>query len=202
LKEPLSIQSANAVVLEILDSIVKDPEKQKVIYIGNSLGGYLGFEIVGKNPTRFAGAIICGAGQNTGTGASLSARLGLKFLALPMKLPKKSVMNALISSTRGAQIQPELLEICCLRSGIYFEQGYQQIEILKTFNPTLLSNFEKPVLFVNGSKDHHDSQDRWKALVKQGELVVFPNADHFFSHDDRFLNPFIKLIDDFSEKCF
>lgn len=59
-----------------------------------------------------------------------------------------------------------------------------------------------PVLFVNGSKDHRDSEEKWVRLCvgeggggKEGEskkskLIVYEGADHFFSHDDRYVDRF------------
>lgn len=55
-------------------------------------------------------------------------------------------------------------------------------------------------LFINGSKDHRDSEQIWlEAAGKDSKLLVYEGADHFFSHDNRFFDRVIEDISSFIE---
>ena len=54
------------------------------------------------------------------------------------------------------------------------------------------------MLFVNGARDHRDSERRWLRAAPRGRLELYAGADHFFSHDDRFSARFIRDCLDFA----
>jgi hypothetical protein len=50
-------------------------------------------------------------------------------------------------------------------------------------------------LFINGSKDHRDSEQIWVNSAGAGsKLIVYEEADHFYSHDKRFFDRLIKDV--------
>jgi alpha/beta superfamily hydrolase len=55
-----------------------------------------------------------------------------------------------------------------------------------------LNKYKGKVLFINGDQDHRDSEHIWLNACKDSELKVYEKADHFFSHDTRFMERFIK----------
>lgn len=47
-----------------------------------------------------------------------------------------------------------------------------------------------PILFLNGSEDNRDSEDRWLEACtrkKESKLIVYDGGDHFFARDSRFV---------------
>jgi fermentation-respiration switch protein FrsA (DUF1100 family) len=76
-----------------------------------------------------------------------------------------------------------------LRPGMFFKHARSHIEILRASDPKkALPAFKGPVLFLNGSRDHRDSEHKWveACAPSQGKLIVYQGGDHFFSHDKRF----------------
>ncbi|KAG5192443.1 hypothetical protein JKP88DRAFT_250750 [Tribonema minus] len=68
----------------------------------------------------------------------------------------------------------------------------RQVDILAASEPlAFLPKFPGPILFINGSRDHHDAQDAWRAAARAASLTVYEGADHFFTHDSRFEQRFI-----------
>lgn len=199
MNEPLSLASAVDTVTQFVE---QNLDGQVVIYVGDSLGGYLGMHIVGEHPHLFAGAVICSAGQNVGPGSSLAARLGLVVLEGVTKLaPRKTVVQQLVASMDLTNISEDLIDECNLRCGLYFDCAEDQIRILKTINPAIqLPKYSGPLLFLNGGKDHHDSQDLWMQVSKNGHLFVHQDGDHFFTHDRRFMPTFIQQIRTFVQE--
>ena len=135
LKEKLTLDSAINAVIQVLDDL---KITRKVLYCGNSFGGYLGFYVVGRYPERFCGAMICGASQNVGVGASFQAQIGLSFLEWTTSFSKKRLMSLMVS-TSGNLISKELIDECMLRTGLYFEQAHEQV--IKPADYALNNNF-------------------------------------------------------------
>lgn len=86
------------------------------------------------------------------------------------------------------------------KTGMFFDQGKNQVRILKATNPKKsLENYKGKVLFINGQLDHRDSEKIW-AESCDGKLIVYEGADHFFSHDKRFLDKFMADVTEFISK--
>ena len=86
-----------------------------------------------------------------------------------------------------------MIDETSFRSGSFFRFAREQVKILTESDPrTSLPLFKGRVLFINGSKDHRDSERVWEGLCN-GRLLVYEGADHFFSHDVRFYG---RLLDD------
>jgi pimeloyl-ACP methyl ester carboxylesterase len=89
-----------------------------------------------------------------------------------------------------------------LRAGMFFHQGLAHVDVLLASDPRQsLPKFKQPMLFVNGTLDHRDSEQIWKSLAGgSSELIDYEGGDHFFSHDDRFMDRFIQELTTFAKK--
>ncbi|KXS19970.1 alpha/beta-hydrolase [Gonapodya prolifera JEL478] len=201
---PLSMDTA----IERIVSVVQkygSKEGGKNVYVGGSLGGYIGMEMLARHPTLFSSAVICMCGQCVGHGAGLAARLGLVLLShLSSWLSSATLLTSMRStfSANGNMDQKMMLDTA-LRTGFYFEQNMQQIEILRASDPAAaLAKYPAPVLFCNGSKDHRDSEKKWLSVSNganggKSKLICYEGGDHGFSHDKRFKDTFIEEIKTF-----
>ncbi|DAZ97250.1 TPA: hypothetical protein N0F65_010412 [Lagenidium giganteum] len=188
--EKLSMDSAIQTILEALTTQAGDWNGRKPMLVGGSLGGYIGMELLGKHPDSVSGAVIAVCGQNVGKDRGVAASLGLWGMDwICPKMGAKQLLTGLLAQTKkaGAKIPAEDLLETCLRTGMFFNQAHEQIEILRaTSSAEALSKFEGPIWFVNGSKDHRDSEHKWVKASKNATLTVYEGADHFLSHDERF----------------
>jgi pimeloyl-ACP methyl ester carboxylesterase len=176
-----------------------DQSNHKTIYLGGSLGAYTGFYVLAKLPDFFSGAILLDCGQNVGPDASLKAKAGLWFLKhLTQQMSNKGMMGAMFSVATKSPAQWKMVE-STFGAGMWFQQGQAQVECLKTVAPAeYIPRYKFPILFVNGSADYRDSEDRWLSLCQDQQLSslhVYDGGDHFFSHDDRFVEDLLVRID-------
>ncbi|KAH3759254.1 hypothetical protein Pelo_8982 [Pelomyxa schiedti] len=198
---PLTLASATNRVAQFVHDHLAG---KRVIYIGHSMGGYLGMHIIGEHPDLFAGAIICGAGQNVGPSAGIAAKLGLMLISgATHVVSRKTLVEQTVKSLDSPHIPRELIDECCLRCGLFFDSSEGQIEILRAINPTAqLPKFPGPILFINGGLDHHDSQDLWLSASKHGSLWVYADGNHVFPCDKRFMDDFHQRIRNFTNEVF
>jgi pimeloyl-ACP methyl ester carboxylesterase len=182
------------------------PEFARVIYAGNSLGSYLGMELLGREGSSelIDGAILCGAGQRVGVGRGPAASVGLAAMGFGAKVvsPLTMTRSLVQQGFKSGHIAVELIESSVLRGGMYFHRSAEQIHALKESNPeAALGKFKNPVLYVNGGKDEHDSQERWLELSQlanpKSRLVTYEEGDHFFMSDDRCMPQFSRDVQDF-----
>lgn len=204
-QEELTLETALIRISQALELYTKPFRGVGPVVIGGSLGGYLTMELIGRSPGLASAAIVMMCGQNVGSGRSMLASVGLSAmnLVLPM-LSSATMMSGLVSESRkNAQISNDSIMEIVLRPGMFFHQGKAQVAILRSTDPAYqLPKFPGPVLFLNGSLDHRDSEHRWVSMCRQGRLVVYEGGDHFFSHDDRFFGSVIEEIDTFAKKLF
>ncbi len=203
--EPLTIDTACSTIQDALTNLCGSYLGMPPIAVGGSLGGYILMEFVGRFPTTTSGVVITMCGQNVGVNRSYVASLGLGALGLVSSvLSTKLLIAGLISEAKkNGHLDDSLVMESSLTAGMFFHQGSAQIAILKSSNPRLtLPLYKNPVLFINGSKDHRDSELIWKSLTEKGELLVYEDADHFLSHDKRFIKRFIDDISNFCQSVF
>ncbi|KAJ2996185.1 hypothetical protein HDV02_006713, partial [Globomyces sp. JEL0801] len=177
-----------------------DYNGKKPIYVGGSLGGYIGMELLGSHPSVFSSAAILMAGQGVGAGRGMAASLGLYGMGLVIPLMSaESMLKGMVSQAKGnGHISDTLLKEMALSHGFFFNQAEKHIEILKASNPRIsLPKYDGRILFINGSKDHRDSENVWLEASKHGKLIVYQGTDHFFSHDDRYLDKLLEDLDEF-----
>lgn len=208
--EPLSTDTAIACIEEALQThcALSDKTKTKPLIIGGSLGGYLTMEYLGRNPDSVSGAIVCMAGQNVGEGRGWAAGLGLMMLgSLFPLLGEGELLKAMLKEAqKNGHISMDIMMSMSLRTGMFFHQADAQIAVLKASHPAAtLPHFQGPVLFINGSLDHRDSEQIWLKASQNGKLIVYEGADHFFSHDNRTMQKFIddcvSFIENVKELC-
>jgi pimeloyl-ACP methyl ester carboxylesterase len=202
---PLTLEACAGALQEDLDASGclqkrnQDPQNHKLVYVGGSLGAYVGFFLLDKFRGSFDGAVLMDCGQNVGPGASLKARLGLVLLKwLAAKYSNYDLMNLMVGVTKKSKADYKIVETC-FGAGNFFEQGAGQVECLRGVAPAdHLPNLPFPILFLNGSEDHRDSEKRWLALSPnpKSELKTYEGGDHFFSHDTRFLEDVLGRMHD------
>ncbi|KAJ3260863.1 hypothetical protein HK103_007426 [Boothiomyces macroporosus] len=201
--EALGLESAIKVIIDTVKDHTNIFNGIKPVYVGGSLGGYIGMELLGRHPDLFSAAVIGMAGQNVGVGRGWKAGLGMMAfkLFIPL-LPNIFMLKGLIAqANKNENISNDMVNEIALYTGMYFHSGLEQVEILSNTNPLKqLPNFKGRVLFINGSLDHRDSEQLWLKACPNGRLIVYDGADHFFSHDKRFLSRFVQDIRDFLQK--
>jgi len=182
-----------------------------VVLFGYSLGGYLAMQFAGDKRGRelVDAAVVCSAGQNVGLASSFKARLGLKVMSFAFKhVSEERLLVAMMKmATKNPHISREAVEDTVLRAGAFFHRADDHIALLRATCPTrTLPHFRKPVLFINGELDHRDYEEEFLESVTSGAservrrlcaLHVLPGADHFLASDERFMQPFAKLMGDF-----
>jgi len=200
---PLTLESAATTLKDVLDEH-KIITGEKTVYVGGSLGAYIGFYLLKEFSSHFSSAILLDCGQNVGPGKSFKAAAGLWFLSsLGAYLSNKAILGAMLNEVKKSKADYKLVETC-FGSGMYFEQTEAHVNCLRAVAPAeYLPELPFPILFMNGSEDYRDSEDKWLALCKmreQSELKVYQGGDHFFTHDTRFLHDMLERWDAFSRK--
>ncbi len=202
--DPLTMDTALEAIHKALETYTKvDSKGRKPVIIGGSLGGYLLMEYVGRYPDAISAGIVTMCGQNVGEGRGWAAGMGIFAMSsLVSLLSSKTMLSGLIKTAASSgTLNMDLIVDSSLRTGMFFHQGVAMCEILSSSNPSAsLSRYPGRLLFVNGSKDHRDSEQLWLSLSQHGSLKVYEGGDHFFSHDNRFLSTFLNDIVEFIEK--
>jgi len=195
--EPLSMASAVASVrAQAAEFAPPTARGAKPVYVGGSLGGYIGMEVLGAAPDAFAGAVIAMAGQDVGPGRGCAASVGMAAMGLALTwLAPATLLNAMRGAARRNGHIPAAALADTLRPGFFFQQARAQLDVMRASDPrAALPRYGGPVLFVNGSRDHRDSETIWRDAAPRGRLHVYEGADHFLSHDDRYAARFVDDI--------
>jgi len=201
---PLTLESCAETLGTVLaaNSITAE-SKEKVIYVGGSLGAYVGFYLIDKFQDVFDGAILLDCGQTVGPGASLKARMGLVLLKfLGTHLSNTALLKLMADVVKKSPANYKLMETS-FGAGMFFEHAKAHVECLKTIAPAdHIPNIQFPILFMNGSEDYRDSENKWLELCanNKSELKVYQGGDHFFTHDARFLDDILTRFDAFSKQ--
>ncbi|KAL3906503.1 MAG: hypothetical protein SGILL_009245, partial [Bacillariaceae sp.] len=199
---PLTLDECVKVVKSVLDE--NKLSKEKTVYLGGSLGAYIGFYVLEKLKDRFCGAVLMDCGQNVGPGCSFKASAGIWVLRQATKsLSNRGLMDAMLGVSKKSPADFKLIE-STFGAGNFFDQGVKQVECMHSVAPAeFIPTYDFPVLFFNGSEDYHDSDEKWLSLCKDQEhssLKLYEGGDHFFSHDTRFYQDVIDRIDNFATK--
>lgn len=195
----LTLDACVETVKQIIDQ--ECSSRTPIIYIGGSLGAYIGFYILEQLKTRFAGAILLDCGQNVGPDCSLKTRAGIWFLRkLLGSKNNKSMMGVMIGAIEKSNADYHIEE-CCYAGGMCFQQGPAQCDCMHAVAPAdKIPTLDFPILFFNGSEDYRDSENRWLALCNDKErssLKVYEGGDHFFFHDSRFVDDILLRMETF-----
>lgn len=201
---PLDLNSCSDALERVLkeNKILPKDSGGKTIYIGGSFGAYVGFYILVRYKEYFSGAILLDCGQNVGPGASLKARVGLWFLRqMGSFLSNKGLMDAMMGVTKKSHADYHLVE-STFGAGMFFDQAAAQVRCLQEVEPaSLIPKIPFPMLFMNGTEDYRDSEEKWLRLCTEkeySELKDYEHGDHFFTHDSRFVSDMLSRWDAFS----
>lgn len=203
METPLTLDNCVETIQNILKSENCNPSK--TIYVGASLGAYVGFYILDKLGSSFAAAILMDCGQNVGPDCSFKAATGLWLMRkLGGQMSNETLIKSMVGIANKSGADYHLVE-AIYGSGMYFQQAPKLFECMHSIAPAdHIPNFKFPVLYFNGSKDYRDSEDKWLALCRDQErssLKVYEGGDHFFLHDRRFVPDMLKRMDTFSKEA-
>lgn len=202
---PLSLESCATTLQAVLKecNLDKKSPSNKLIYVGGSFGAYTGFYMLDKFQNMFDGAILMDCGQNVGPGASYKAKTGLVMLAwMGNHLSNATLITMMKDITDKSPADYKLMETV-FGAGMWFDQAQQQVNCLGAVAPEeLIPTLDIPILFMNGTEDHRDCEEKWLELCvnEQSELKDYEGGDHFFTHDSRFLDDILTRWHEFSEK--
>lgn len=211
-QEPLDLKSCSDALHRVLQENKILPKDQgggsgggKNIYIGGSFGAYVGFHILEQYKEYFSGAVLLDCGQNVGPGASLKARVGLWFLRqMGSLMSNKGLMEAMMGVTKKSHADYYLVE-SSYGAGMFFDQAAEQVRCLQEVEPAILiPKIPFPILFMNGTEDYRDSEEKWLSLCvdkDHSELKDYEHGDHFFTHDSRFVEDMLSRWDAFSRRA-
>ena len=169
LDEPLSIDSACERIVAVTHEFAPPHAGVAPAYVGGSLGGYIGMELLGRNPDLFSCAVIASASQTVGVGAGIAARVALWVMKAALGVMSGSVVvNQMLGVVRKRpELDHALLVETFLGPGMFFQHGVQHVRVLQQSNPLLaLQNYRGPILFADGSLDHHDNRARLLELAR------------------------------------
>jgi pimeloyl-ACP methyl ester carboxylesterase len=202
---PLSLDACVDTVKSVLEACKLGQQPTTTIYVGGSLGAYTGMYVLDKLKDLFGGAVLIDCGQNVGPDCSLKAILGIWFLKTAANnMSNKGLLNAMVGVTKKSPADYKMVE-SVVGAGMFFEQGAEQTVCMHSVAPAeLIPNYDFPVLFLNGSEDYRDSENKWLSLCKDQErssLKVYEGGDHFFCHDSRFVDDMLDRMDKFAQQA-
>lgn len=201
---PLTLESCVTTMESVLKECESWTKGQKLIYVGGSLGAYIGFYLVDKLQDRFVGAVLMDCGQNVGPGASYKARAGLVVLKwIGSHCSNATLMKLMLGETKKSRADFHLMDTV-FAAGMFFDQADAHVECLRAVAPAdYIPNIPFPILFMNGSEDYRDSETKWLELCRNkeaSELKVYEGGDHFFMHDTRFVEDVFNRWEAFAKK--
>ena len=200
---PLTIDTACTALQDLVGREAPPFDGIKPLYLGGSLGGYIGMELLGRQPDLFSAAMIICAEQTVGEGASLAAAAAIVSLRFMLNtfMTSKTMTNLMISvCNKHKFLDQQLVDECSFKPGMYFHNGMSHCDVLRSCKSVAaMLKFLGPVCYLGGSLDHHDMADSLLATSKANEqatkgsvddvltrAVRYEGGDHFFSHDTRF----------------
>lgn len=196
----LTLDSCLKTITNVYEENQLNPKK--TIYIGLSFGAYVGFYIMSKLSNHFIGAILLDCGQNVGPDASFKANAGIFVLRCVCQyMSNQQIMNSMVGLALKSPANYKLIETV-FGCGMFFQQqGVAIVNCMHTVTPaSYISQYKFPILFMNGSEDHRDSENIWLNLCtdqNKSNLIVYDGGDHFFTHDTRFVTDILLKIDTF-----
>jgi pimeloyl-ACP methyl ester carboxylesterase len=201
---PLTPDSAAETIQNVMETSKDTIQGKSIIYVGGSLGAYIGFYILQKLSSLqlFDGAILLDCGQNVGPHASLKAKLGLSMMRFVGSNFSNATMMSMMQNVVSKSTADFYLNETSLAAGMFFQQSNKQVECLKLVEPEfLIPLITVPILYMNGSKDYRDSEQKWLSLCARQDLSslkVYDDGDHFFTHDTRFVDDMIERWHNFA----
>lgn len=198
----LTLESCVDTVQRVLSQCAL-PSTERLVYVGASLGAYVGFHVLQHLPNVFHGAVLLDCGQNVGPDRGMAARAGLVVLkAIAENSSNYSMMNMMMGASKKSKADYHLVDTV-YGAGMWFDQAAAHVECLRSVSPAeCLAHIQNcPILYLNGSEDHRDSEQRWLEASSQDKslLHVYEGGDHFFTHDSRFVDDMLERMHTFQE---
>lgn len=160
---PLSIATACTRIAAVAQEYAPPYAGVAPAFVGGSLGGYIGMELLGREPDLFSCAVISCATQTVGVGAGCAARSALSAMSVALGIMYgETVVRQMIGVVgKRTELMQEALQEAVWGPSMFFQHGRQHVAVLKASNPLQsLELYHGPVLFADGSEDHHDNRDR------------------------------------------
>jgi pimeloyl-ACP methyl ester carboxylesterase len=169
--------------------------------VGGSLGGYILMEFIGREPELCSRVVVMMAGQDVGVNRGMMASLGLWAMGKATSFSSQAGIAKMFmkAASGNTHLNRELIEELS-KSGMFFKHSEENINLLKETIPqqALSRAVNTRCLFINGEKDHRNSEEIWlQTAAKGSKLVVYEGGDHFFSHDNRFIERLIEDMENF-----
>ena len=167
--EALTIESACDRIVSVTRELAPPYAGVAPAYVGGSLGGYIGMELLGRFPDLFCCAVISCASQTVGVGASCKARLALKALnaSLGVLYGQFLVQQMMGVVAKRPELMQDLLTEAVFGPSMFFQRGAEHVAVLQQSQPLeALQSFTGPVLFADGSEDHHDNREKLLAVTQ------------------------------------
>jgi pimeloyl-ACP methyl ester carboxylesterase len=204
LETPLSLESSKTLLEKVLKECEALTKDKKLIYVGGSLGAYVGFYLLDQCKDQFSGAVLMDCGQNVGPGASFKATVGLVVLKwIGRNFSNAAMMQLMLGEVKKSPADYHLIETV-FGAGMFFEQAEAHVQCLKTVAPAdYIPNLPFPILYMNGTEDYRDSENKWLDLCvkkEDSELKVYEGGDHFFMYDKRFVEDILTRMESYSKK--
>lgn len=172
LDEELTIDTACARIAAVTREHAPSFRGVAPAYVGGSLGGYLGMELLGREPQLFSCAVISCASQTVGVGAGCKARLALVAMGAALgRLYGETIVGQMLTVVSSRkELRRDLLEESVLGPSMFFQHGDQHVRVLQQTNPVdAIAHFRGPILFADGSLDHHDNRERLLAVARASD---------------------------------
>ena len=119
-------------------------------------------------------------------------------------MSNKALMEAMLSVGKKSPAKYRVVE-SVYGAGMHFQQGVAQTICMHSVSPAdHIPNYDFPVLFFNGSEDYRDSENKWLSLCKNQKLSalkVYEHGDHFFIHDESFVDDLLDRMDSFAKQA-
>jgi predicted alpha/beta-fold hydrolase len=109
---PLTLESCATTLEKVLaECNITAQSKEKIIYVGGSLGAYVGFYLLARCNDIFDGAVLMDCGQNVSTGSSCKAKAGLMVMAwMGKKLSNATLMGLMLDISKKSTADFKLVE--------------------------------------------------------------------------------------------
>mmetsp|Transcript_2360 Transcript_2360/g.5288 ORF Transcript_2360/g.5288 Transcript_2360/m.5288 type:complete len:360 (-) Transcript_2360:313-1392(-) len=215
--ESLTIESAIAAIVNDTRehtpaAHLKSGSGRRPIYLGGSLGGYIGAHVLGERRDLFEAGILVASTQGVGVRAGWKAWSALNVFAMLQTVLSPFTLSSQMLSVAAnhPHLARELIEESCVKPGSYFHSGPEQVAVLQQEDSVgEVAKFPGPILFIQGDEDHHDQDLHLLNASKlaldpsknfavgrgvSSQLLTIHRADHFFSHDSRHLEQFHRAV--------
>jgi len=164
-----------------LNSFIEQNNYGKLLVAGLSLGGYLASEFVCQYPDKTTGLVLIGSSATPRGYITIPYHL----LAFFYRIIDYGWLVKYNASSWRSKYKPEVAEPV-IEAGFYHAVVPQlESEIGGKDFLSKLKTYEKPVLIINGEKDHifRRGERLYRKSIRNSRIVVIKNAGHMCNLD-------------------